>query len=100
MNSTMNEIVGRRAVLISRSAMQREQLARAVDGFEGPLRIADSVMSTTRKAKRHPALISALTALLVTTNLRRIARLPKRLYQGWLLMKVVRGFRELRGARA
>lgn len=93
MSSRVNEIIGRRAVLISRAAAQREELARETAWFEGPIHMIDGIFRTGKRIKRYPRFLSALTAFLMATQWRHLAKLPKRLYQGFLLVNVLRNLR-------
>lgn len=92
MNERMLELRQRRGELLARIEVQRGQLAKIAESWEGPLALADRVVSILRFLRGHPLLVGG-AAVLVALRRRGVAGLFGRAWQVW---KGYRYFADLR----
>jgi len=84
MNGKLAELARRREGLVSQAAAQRAELARSREQLQRPIRVARTLIQTL---SAHPALVMALTALLVGGSVDRMAR---SLVKGWQIARRIR----------
>ena len=87
---TLEQIERRKALLVARGALQRQEIALAYDRLERPVRLGEQLLRFFKK----PLVITGLAALLLKTPWKRFAKWPGLLWRGWQLMSI---FRQARG---
>ena len=90
MSSRLDQLADRRAQLLVRSELQRQQLADCCRRFDRPLKLAESVGGFVRAIRRSPLFISALAFALMKTPWRKLARIPKLVWRCWKLLQFIR----------
>ena len=65
MNKKLKILAQRRERLVLKAALQRGQLAQAVDAWRAPLALADQGLAAISFIKQHPILLVGSTAVLV-----------------------------------
>lgn len=85
MNAKLLELAQRRARLVERVALQRNELAQAVEPWRGPLAVVDQGLQAVRYLERHPGLLLAAAACVAVLS-------PKRAFvwmqRGWLVWRM------------
>jgi len=74
-NTKLVELARRRESLVSRSAVQREQLAQAYRQMQKPATLINALGGVFRTLKEHPALLTSLTAVFVGARRRGLGKL-------------------------
>lgn len=72
MNAKLLELAERRAMLVSRAAAQRRELAQALVPWRGPLAVVDQGVSALRYLGRHPVLLAGMVACAAVLRPRRV----------------------------
>ena len=60
---SVQEIMLERGQLLATCAAQRDELTRAVQTWQGPLRIADGALVTANYLREHPAALAAVVTV-------------------------------------
>ena len=85
MNNKRNQLAQRRAELINKAAIQREELAQIFQPLRAPLTFADKGLHALRYIAKHPLIVAGTMALAVAVR-------PKRwlfvLENGWLAWRI------------
>ena len=89
----MTDLERRRDLLVARCAAQRDELEALTQRVERPLAVADRGVAVVRYFRERPLAIGALTAVLVATRGRGLARWTKLGLTAW------RAYRALAAAR-
>ena len=85
MNAKLLELAERRAMLVSRAAAQRRELAQALAPWRGPLTVVDQGVAALRYLGRHPALLAGVAVGVAVLRPRRVFGW---LRGGWLVWRM------------
>ncbi len=85
MKTKLCELAEQRAVLVTRAANQRAELAQALTSWRGPLHVVDQGWAAARYLRGNPVLWGGLAAFLIAT---RPWRFLKWLPTGWLTWRL------------
>jgi hypothetical protein len=96
MNMRIATLRHRRSLLIARAALQREQLAQALQPWQKPLAVADAVAEMARAVRQHPVFAAVGTSLFLSFTRHRWLLWAGRLFTLWELVQVVRSRRPKR----
>ena len=88
---SMQQIMLERGQLLATCAAQRDELTRAVQAWQGPLKIADSALVTANYLREHPAALAAVVALSAAVGRRGIWRSARRALIVWRTLRIFRG---------
>jgi hypothetical protein len=83
------ELERRRQILISRAEAQREKLRTVVDDIRKPLRLIGGGLALSQILKLTPVVALGIAASRLVFRPRRIAKRPKRLGLGWLILRLL-----------
>lgn len=81
------ELARRRADLLSRSSVLRDELARQATVLDAPLGMADRTLAAARWLRDHPAVVAGAVAVTVVLRPRRAWRWSRR---AWALVGLYR----------
>jgi hypothetical protein len=81
------ELAQRREQLVAQADAQRIELSRFYERFAGPAQAAQTVLGFVGSLRRSPWFIIGLTALLIRTPWRKLARFPKWAWRGWKMLR-------------
>ncbi|MGH7830758.1 MAG: hypothetical protein ACREP8_11330 [Candidatus Binatia bacterium] len=87
MNAKLADLARRREMLIARSTAHREQLAQACRQLRGSMRFVEPAVGLIQTLKAHPALVMALTAVLVGARRFHWKKLPVQFLMGWRILR-------------
>jgi hypothetical protein len=96
MNARLIELAERRAVLVSRTASQRADLAQILAPWRGPLAVVDQGVSVLRYLGRHPVLLAGVVAGAAVLRPRRVFGWLRGGWPAWRVVVAVR--RKLSGS--
>jgi hypothetical protein len=83
---TLEQIERRKALLVARGALQRDEMATAFTRLERPVRLGEQLLRFVKK----PLVITGLAALLLKTPWKRFAKWPGFLWRAWQFMSIFR----------
>ena len=89
---SVQEIMLEHGQLLATCAAQRDELTRAVQTWQGPLRIADGALVTANYLREHPAALAAVVTLSAAAGPRGIWRSARRAMVVWRTLRIFRGF--------
>jgi len=84
MSAKLLELAERRAMLVSRAAAQRAELAQALSPWCGPLAVVDQGVSALRYLWRQPVLLAGVVVCAAVLRPRRVIGW---LRSGWLVWR-------------
>ena len=87
MNTKLIELAERRATLVARARVQRDELSGALASWRSPLGMIDQGIAAIRFVKRYPVVLAGIVTLGVVS---RPVRLMKWLPPGWLMWRAAR----------
>ncbi|MBI3898884.1 MAG: hypothetical protein HY308_11385 [Gammaproteobacteria bacterium] len=86
MGGKLVDICQRRARLVARAAIQRDELARVTQSWRAPLSLADRGMAVVQTLRRYPLAIGLVTAVLVRMVFKKRSGWMKR----WVMSRICR----------
>jgi hypothetical protein len=90
MNSKKKELAERRALLVARGALYREELAYHSRSLERPARWVESTMAVAGALRSTPLIADAAAGLFLAAPGGRLLKGPRLLWSGWKLIRVLR----------
>ena len=95
MSTTPDPLVQHRNELIARSDALRGELSQSYQRiyrqFETPVRAAGVLAGFVASLRQSPLLVTGVGLVLMKTPWRRLARLPLLVWQGWKILRFLRG---------
>lgn len=90
MNIRIAAIRHRRALLIARAALQRTQVAQALQPWQKPLALVDMLVVAVRAVRQHPVFAAVGSSLFISATRHRWLLWAGRLFTLWQVAQVVR----------
>ncbi len=90
MNMRIAAIRHRRTLLIARAALQRTQMTQALQPWQRPLAVVDTVAEVVRAFRQHPVFAAVGTSLFISTTPHRWLLWAGRLFTLWQVAQMVR----------
>jgi len=91
MNKQMIEVMQRRADLLARIAVQREQVAEISSRWQTPLALADQGLAAVHYARSHPVLIGGVVALIAARR-RGVVGMVQSAWRVWRAYRIAATF--------
>lgn len=89
-NAKLLELAERRAMLVSRAAAQRKELAQALTPWHGPLAVVDRGVSVFRYLRQHPALLAGAMVGVAVLRPKRVFSLVRSGWVAWRMAMAVK----------
>ncbi|MEW6156957.1 MAG: hypothetical protein AB1813_05955 [Verrucomicrobiota bacterium] len=93
MNPRLIELAEKRTLLVARAELERQTVAFQCAQWARPVRWAEQALGAARTLREAPWIFSLISAFLVASSWRKLARFPRWLWIGWKLLRIWRSWK-------